>query len=123
MYIYTVCRPGNECDGCVLAFLRVLACMGFFALGIQSWSAESTWQGSCKAFAEVRPNVFSVDSNGGLPHLEHSPPLHVAGNVSATIVDNDFAIRMDGVKLERNTEYCQWQEIATQHCERCAKYV
>ena len=41
--------------------------------------------------------------------MEKRRPVHVAGTLTAGDVgDDDFGLKMEGLKLQRNTEYCQW---------------
>ena len=50
--------------------------------------------------------------------------LQSTGPLRATATDAAFGVAVDGaLALRRTTEYCQWQELASQRCETCSRTV
>ena len=50
--------------------------------------------------------------------------LQSSGPLRSTATDNGFGVAVDGaLALKRTTEYCQWQEFASQHCQTCSRTV
>ena len=53
--------------------------------------------------------------------IVHSGPSHIASDeVFGTVADDAFGVKLDNaLKLERFTEYCQWQEFRNEKCDTC----
>lgn len=50
--------------------------------------------------------------------------LQSTGPLKSTATDPAFGVAVNGaLALKRTTEYCQWQEFASQHCETCSRTV
>lgn len=99
--------PANTC---------VTYCLGttLFALiliGIASgWiTAERTYRNIIESFAEVKDKVVALNEakNHQIVHFQ-------AANFDANVSDLAFGVELHGaLKLSRQTEYCQWEEIST----------
>ena len=54
--------------------------------------------------------------------IAYSGPVHMSSdNVSGTVADDAFGVKLDkALILLRSTEYCQWEEKATERCKSCS---
>ena len=53
----------------------------------------------------------------------HTGPSHIASDeISGTVGDAAFGVELDkALKIQRYTEYCQWQESSVDRCEKCTR--
>ena len=106
----------RQCDSG--AFIA-LAVIGTLFLTYHLWSTEAFFAAQQAAFTEVAEQGGVVGASGArsgeLAHL-------AAPEFSATVGDPDFGLNLNGgLKLSRHTEYCQWQELEHERCEKCTR--
>ena len=103
----------------------------FVVIPLLAWSAEYEFRDRMVAFDEIEDHIQSTDHCGSnladcLSLFVGSKwPVHVksregVASLSGTVKDPDFDVVLDNaLLLDRNTEYCQWQESSTETCQTC----
>jgi hypothetical protein len=107
-------RAEGECNNCLCTLLgAVVPALLLFYL----YQTESTFVLQQSAFSQI-------EAGGGVPSGADARPgglVHVAApRFEASASDPHFNLELDGgLKLSRNTEYCQWDETSTESCDTC----
>jgi hypothetical protein len=113
----------QQCSQCIFTTLAIAAAVGAtYALYVN----ESYYFAQQAAFGAAAGGVRTIFGPGG---GEGTPPpadgalVHLASDdFTASVGDGAFGLRLpQAVKLERQTEYCQWQESSSTNCETCTR--
>jgi len=86
------------------------------------YSAEREMEQHKIAFKAVEGREVSLSPTINEKYLgkEKGNLIHMPGSeVHANVVDHDFGINLPGLRLQRHTEYCQWQEHHHDECDKC----
>ncbi len=75
------------------------------------------------SFHEIKSEIVTIDPSSLPSLLPLNRPVHFSAPLSrANVEDTSFGIFLDNsLKLRRQTEYCQWNEFATDQCETCTR--
>eukprot|EP00038_Savillea_parva_P031520 m.87486 g.87486 ORF g.87486 m.87486 type:complete len:464 (-) comp9703_c0_seq2:1742-3133(-) len=117
-------RPTSESWVFRKVVLPILAAGVLVGVAYGLYHAEYFYKHLSLACTELDDQVLHLDnlealSPAGLgQHTGH--PVHFVSNWTGSAHDDAFGIRLDhALRLKRETEYCQWQEWATESCETC----
>ncbi len=99
-------RIGNSLKGIVIGAGLVLA-----GIGGLFWN-EGNFVKTKKALDEAEGNIVLVTDISKIDPANEGKPVHVSGDAitSETLSDPLFGITHQGIRLQRNVEYYQWQE-------------
>ena len=106
---------GNKCC------CKVVTAIILVAIPAVLWSVENYQHQLEKAFDELESQVVEIDSEdmSTFP-TSGSVPVYFTSNYTGSVADYDFGVNVDhALKLNRQTEYCQWQEFTTENCDTC----
>jgi len=90
-----------------------------------SFSAETEFHERFLAFEEIEETLVTCPDNKALTScVDAKKPFYVSSaKVEGTARDADFGVRLNGLALDRVTEYCQWDEHQTRSCQTCHRKV
>eukprot|EP00035_Acanthoeca_spectabilis_P039917 m.65865 g.65865 ORF g.65865 m.65865 type:complete len:458 (+) comp9789_c0_seq3:87-1460(+) len=101
--------------------LPILAAIVLVGIPWGLYSAEWYYKHLALAFNELDDAVIhlgTLEPNALLPLSNR--PVHYSSNYTASVADTPFGVALDhALKLDRQTEYCQWQEWSSESCETC----
>lgn len=100
----------------------MIATIALIAMPAKLFETETFFQKQQVAFNEVGDQV--VDLPDVQPHslrsLQDGDLVHFSNAYNATVTDANFGITLDhALKLQRDTEYCQWHESSSDSCDTC----
>lgn len=119
--VYTGNGEGKCRAGCCMFLLVVALCGAPLAYHATEVELRST----VVSLNEVKERGVAEVRAGAAPP-EEGAPLHTYGDKVEVQAAHDpaFHVLVPGAtRLNRNTEYCQWQEVATEQCETCQRTV
>lgn len=122
-------KAGNPCAGYCGLFLLIILSLGanyFLFVSIQRHftllSTFSEVKNDIRELPRFDPAYASsfLDSFSAADNVIH----FATDQVSGSVVEDDFNLEIEGaLSLTRTTEYCQWNEIATDRCDTCYRDV
>jgi len=113
----------GERQCCTLFFLPLLALLTLTFFPYQIYTSERFYWDQQVAFNHVDNLVVEAPpvAAGGKPYAQPDGTLlHLTAEYEASTSDHSFGIKLNhSLKLQRYTEYCQWQEFTTRTCQTC----
>ena len=116
----------EQCSRRILAALAIALAVGATSL---LYVRESYYSAQQAAFGAVAGEVHTIseprarDKGHTVPALVDGALVHLASDkLTASVGDEAFGLHFpQAMKLERQTEYCQWDESSTTTCETCTR--
>jgi len=115
--VYTGTPRSSKNDCC----LKVLAAIALVAIPITLFSVERQQYQLQVGLKEIESKVIEVDSKSETTFpTQDGTPVYLVSEYTGSAANNEFGLSIDhALQLQRNTQYCQWQEIATEDCDTC----
>ena len=121
---------GDHDPDCSRLFWRIIVGLGFAGLTAKWLWEEYNVRNIRQAMDEIQGHALPLDltsptlsSPSHVQSLEHKLVSFSAqpNQLFGTVHDPAFELSVPGMKLQRNTEYCQWHEISNEVCETCSR--
>lgn len=73
------------------------------------------------AFSELEHKLVEVDASDMSTFPQQAgAPVYFTSEFTGSASDHEFGVTIDhALKLDRQTEYCQWQEFSSEECDSC----
>lgn len=115
--IYTGDRRNCDSNSCVcrvvLSILLLTIPVGLFMTERHQYQLEL-------AFTELESKIVQVSTEDMTSYPEANTPVYFTSEYTSSVADPDFQVTINhGLTLNRETQYCQWQEHSSESCDTC----